>query len=271
MAINLVEKYLQQVDELFKNESKRSLVTNQDYSFDGANSVRIYKVGTAAMNDYDRAGVTAGSRYGKPETLTAVTETYALPEDRSFSFVIDRLDMDETGAVLEAAKCLARQQREVVIPEIDAYTYGIMCTDAGTKPDAVALTATNIYDEICKASAALDDAEVPETNRVLVVSPDTYRIMKKCKEIVLESDIGQNLRLQGVVSNLDGAAVQKVPANRLPAKFGFMLCHPLACTAPVKLSSAVLHDNPPGVSGWLVEGRYNYGAFVTDNKKKGKA
>ena len=95
------------------------------------------------------------------------------------------------------------------------------------------------------------------------------RIMKKCKEIVLESDIGQNLRLQGVVSNLDGAAVQKVPANRLPAKFGFMLCHPLACTAPVKLSSAVLHENPPGVSGWLVEGRYNYGAFVTDNKKKG--
>lgn len=58
---------------------------------------RIYKVGTAAMYDYDRAGVTAGSRYGKPETLTAVTETYALPEDRSFSFVIDRLDMDETG------------------------------------------------------------------------------------------------------------------------------------------------------------------------------
>ena len=101
MAINLVEKYLQQVDELFKNESKRSLVTNQDYSFDGANSVRIYKVGTAAMNDYDRAGVIAGSRYGKPETLTAVTETYALPEDRSFSFVIDRLDMDETGAVLK--------------------------------------------------------------------------------------------------------------------------------------------------------------------------
>ncbi len=94
------------------------------------------------------------------------------------------------------------------------------------------LTATNIYDEICKASAALDDAEVPETNRVLVVSPDTYRIMKKCKEIVLESDIGQNLRLQGVVSNLDGAAVQKVPANRLPAKFGFMLCHPAGLHGP---------------------------------------
>lgn len=269
MAINLVEKYLNAVDELFKNESKRSLVTNQDYSFDGAHTVLIYKVGTAQMNDYDRSGAKSGSRYGTPETLTATTEAFTLPKDRSFSFVIDRLDMDETGATLEAAKCLARQQREVVIPEIDAYTYSVMCDKAGTKPAAAALTADNIYDEICKASAALDDAEVPETNRVLVVSPETYRIMKKCKEIVLESDIGQNLRLQGVVSNLDGAAVQKVPANRLPANFGFMLCHPLACTAPVKLESAVLHENPPGVSGWLVEGRYNYGAFVPDNKVNG--
>lgn len=269
MAINLVEKYLNAVDELFKNESKRSLVTNQDYSFDGAHTVLIYKVGTAQMNDYDRSGAKSGSRYGNPETLTATTEAFTLPKDRSFSFVIDRLDMDETGATLEAAKCLARQQREVVIPEIDAYTYSVMCDKAGNKPAAAALTVDNIYDEICKASAALDDAEVPETNRVLVVSPDTYRIMKKCKEIVLESDIGQNLRLQGVVSNLDGAAVQKVPANRLPSKFGFMLCHPLACTAPVKLESAVMHENPPGVSGWLVEGRYNYGAFVPDNKVNG--
>lgn len=269
-TVDLTTKFLPKTDEQFAAESKRSLVTNQNFTWDGAATVRVYKVSTGKMNDYARNGDPAtGSRFGEVEQLNATTYPLTIEKDRSFTFVIDRLDMDETGAVLEAAKCLARQQREVVIPEIDAYTYGIMCTDAGTKPDAVALTATNIYDEICKASAALDDAEVPETNRVLVVSPDTYRIMKKCKEIVLESDIGQNLRLQGVVSNLDGAAVQKVPANRLPAKFGFMLCHPLACTAPVKLSSAVLHENPPGVSGWLVEGRYNYGAFVTDNKKKG--
>ena len=253
MAINLVEKYLQQVDELFKNESKRSLVTNQDYSFDGANSVRIYKVGTAAMNDYDRAGAKSGSRYGTPETLTAETETYTLPEDRSFTFVIDRLDMNETGAVLEAAKCLARQQREVVIPEIDAYTYGVMCTNAGTKPAAVALTADNIYDEICKASTALDNAEVPETNRVLVVTPETYRIMKKCKEIVLDTDIGQNLRLQGVISNLDGAAVQKVPANRLPSKFGFMLCHPAGLHGPGEAVQCSDARQSPG-RVWLAGG-----------------
>lgn len=268
MAIDLVEKYLPQVDELFKNESKRSLVTNEDYSFDGAHSVRIYKVGTAQMHDYDRSGAGTGSRYGVSDTLTATTETFNLEKDRSFSFVIDALDKDETGAVLEAAKCLARQQREVVIPEIDAYVYDIMCKKAGTKPAGVELTAANIYDEICKASEALDNAEVPESGRVLVVTPEIYRIMKQCKEIVLESNIGVELRLKGVVSNLDGAAVQKVPANRLPDNFGFMLAHPCATTAPVKLQTAQMHSNPPGVSGWLVEGRYNYGAFVPDNKVK---
>lgn len=269
-TVDLTTKFLPKTDEQFAAESKRSLVTNQNFTWDGAATVRVYKVSTGKMNDYARNGDPAtGSRFGEVEQLNATTYPLTIEKDRSFTFVIDKLDEDETQQQLSGATALARQNREVVIPEVDAYTYGVMCTNAGTKPAAVELTAENIYDEICKASAALDDAEVPETNRVLVVSPDTYRIMKKCKEIVLESDIGQNLRLQGVVSNLDGAAVQKVPANRLPAKFGFMLCHPLACTAPVKLSSAVLHENPPGVSGWLVEGRYNYGAFVTDNKKKG--
>ena len=267
MAIDLVERYYSSVDELFKNESKRSLVTNQDYSFVGANSIRIYNVSTAQMHDYNREGTGNGSRYGNIDTLAATTQMFKLDKDRSFNFVIDALDIDETGAVLEAAKALARQQREVVIPEIDSYTYNIMCENAGTTPAAVNLTATNIYDEICKAGEALDNAEVPETGRVLIVTPGVYRIMKKCKEIVLETNIGQDMRLQGVVSNLDGASVQKVPANRLPENFGVMLCHPMATTAPVKLTAAVLHQNPPGVSGWLVEGRYNYGAFGPTNKK----
>ena len=37
---------------------------------------------------------------------------------------------------------------------------------------------------------ALDDAEAPEVNRVLVVTPATYALMKKCKDIVMETDVG---------------------------------------------------------------------------------
>lgn len=176
---------------------------------------------------YARNGDPAtGSRFGEVEQLNATTYPLTIEKDRSFTFVIDKLDEDETQQQLSGATALARQNREVVIPEVDAYTYGVMCTNAGTKPAAVELTAENIYDEICKAGTLMDEAGVPETGRVLVVTPEIYRIMKKCKEIVLDTDVGEDMRLRGVVSNLDGAAVQKVPASRLPSKFGFMLCHP---------------------------------------------
>lgn len=270
MAINLVTKFLPYVDEMFSTESKKSLLTNQDFDWTGAHTVKVYKVSTSDMNDYSRnpaVGFT-GSRYGKIADLDAITEEFTLKKDRSFTFAIDKLDNDETGGQLAAASALARQQREKVIPEVDAYVYGVMTAKAGHKPTAVKLTEQNIYSEILKAGNALDNAEVPETGRQLVVTPDVYVLMKKCKDITMETDIGNDLRLKGVVSNLDGANVIKVPAVRLPKDFGFMLAHPCATVAPTKLEDYKIHEDPPGISGSLVEGRICYDAFVLDNKAK---
>ena len=251
MAIELATKFAPYTDEQFSTESKKALLTNQDFDWTGAHTVKVYKVTTAGMNDYGRKGPTGGnwSRYGAVESLNATTEEFTLKKDRSFTFAIDKLDTDETAQQLAAASALARQNREVVIPEVDTYTYGVMCAGAGTKPAAVALTADNFYDEIIKASAVLDDAEVPETGRVLVVTPAGYQIMKKCKDITMETDIGNDLRLKGVIANLDGMNVQKIPANRLPAGFGFMIAHPCACVAPTKLEEYKVHQDPPGKIG----------------------
>ena len=191
-----------------------------------------------------------------------------LKKDRSFTFVIDKLDNEETAGQLAAASALARQQRQVVIPEVDTYTYGVMATGAGTKPAAVTLTDENIYTEILKAGTALDNADVPEDNRQLVVTPDVYQLMKRCKDIVMETNIGNDLRIRGVIANLDGANVIKVPAARLPKNFGFMLAHPVATVAPTKLEDYKIHQDPPGISGSLVEGRICYDAFVLENKAK---
>lgn len=270
MAINLVTKFLPYVDEQFTAESKKSLLTNNDFDWTGAHTVKVYKITTAAMNDYDRAGTGSNaSRFGPLATLAATTEEFALTKDRSFTFAIDKLDEDETLSQLQAASALSRQNREVVIPEVDAYTYGVMCTGAGTKPTAVALTDTNIYDEILKASQTLDDALVPETGRVLVVTPAVYQLMKKCPDITMETDIGNDMRVKGVISMIDGASVIRVPTSRLPENFGFLLAHPSATVAPVKLEDYRTHEQPQGISGSLVEGRIVYDAFVLDNKKKG--
>lgn len=269
MAINLVTKFQPYVDEQFTTESKKSLMTNQDYDWTGAHTIKVYKVSTATMNDYDRAGTGGNSsRYGAVQGLDATTEEMTLKKDRSFTFAIDKLDTDETAQQLAAASALARQNREVVIPEVDKYVYGVMCEGAGHKPDAKALTKTNIYEEILTANKALDDAEVPETGRFIVVTPDTYLLMKQCKDITMETEIGNDMRLKGVIANLDGATVVKVPSNRLPEKFGFLVGHPCATVAPTKLEDYKVHQDPPGISGSLVEGRICYDAFVLDNKTK---
>ena len=270
MAIELATKFQPYTDEQFSTESKKSLLTNQDFDWTGAHTVKVYKITTSGMNDYGRSGPAEGnwSRYGAVAALDATTEEFTLKKDRSFTFAIDKLDTDETAQQLAAASALARQNREVVIPEVDTYTYGVMCSEAGHKPDAKALTAENIYTELLAASQALDDAEVPETGRVLVVTPATYALMKKCKDITMETDVGNELRLRGVIGVLDGMTVQKIPANRLPVGFGFMVAHPCATVAPVKLEDYTIHANPPGISGSLVEGRIVYDAFVLDNKVK---
>lgn len=268
MAIDLVTKFEPYVDEMFTTEAKKSLVTNNDFTWTGAHTVKVYKISTATMNDYDREGTNEGnSRYGTVASLNATTEEFTLTKDRSFTFAIDKMDKDETAQQLAGASALARQEREVIIPEVDTYVFNKMCTGAGNTPSAIELTETNIYDEILKATEALDDAEAPDTGRVLIVTPTTYKLLKQCPDITLDSDVAQEQRLQGVIAMVDGLSVVKVPAKRLPAQFGFMVCHKVATVAPAKLEDYKVHSDPPGISGDLVEGRIVYDAFVLENKK----
>lgn len=268
MAINLVTRFQPYVDEAFTAGSKASMLTNHDFNWSGAHTIKIHKVNTVPMSDYDRAGTGENtSRYGALGKVENTIEEMTLTKDRSFTFVIDTLDNDETDGVLSAAAALGRQQREVIIPEVDTYVYSVMTANAGTKVTSVTLTSNNLYDEIIQATETMDNNDVPDTGRILTVTPATYRLLKKCPDLDIDCDITAEQKAKGVVGMIDGMDVVKLPAKRLPAKFGFMIAHPVATVAPTKLEEYRTHDNPPGISGKLVEGRIVYDAFVLDNKK----
>lgn len=280
MSVKLVMKYADAVDELFKAESKLSLLTNSDYDWTGAHSVAVWKISTVPMNDYSRNLAPSDysdfadndivlSRFGKIVDLDAQVEEMLLTKDRSFIFNVDKLDEEETSGQVKAASALARQIREVVIPEVDTYVYAKMAAGAGNTAVASALTADNIYSAIVSGTEIMDDAEVPDTERVIVVTPATYRIMKQSKDIALDCDIAQEMRLKGVISMVDGMPIVKVPASRLPENFGFMIAHPSATTAPVKLEDYGTHPDTCLSSGTIITGRIAYDAFVLDNKKAG--
>ena len=266
MAINLAEKYSSLVDEKFTSVSKASLVTNRDYNFVGAHTIQIYSVGTAPMNDYGRN--TAGtSRYGTVNDLSTTLQEVTMEKDRSFTFAVDKMDEDETLGALNAGSALARQLREVITPEVDTYTYAKISASAGKTVNEQTITATNAYQSLIAGSEFLDESEVPAEGRVAVVTPKFMTFLKSDPQAVLETEVGQDMRVKGVIANMDGLTIQKVPSKYLPTGTNFIIVHPVATTLAIKLAEYKIHNNPQGVSGALVEGRIYYTAFVRNNKK----
>lgn len=266
MAINLAEKYSSLVDEKFTSVSKASLVTNRDYNFVGAHTIQIYSVGTAPMNDYGRN--TAGtSRYGTVNDLSTTLQEVTMEKDRSFTFAVDKMDEDETLGALNAGSALARQLREVITPEVDTYTYAKISASAGKTVNEQTITATNAYQSLIAGSEFLDESEVPAEGRVAVVTPKFMTFLKSDPQAVLETEVGQDMRIKGVIANMDGLTIQKVPSKYLPTGTNFIIVHPVATTLAIKLAEYKIHTNPQGVSGALVEGRIYYTAFVRNNKK----
>lgn len=265
MAINLATKFSPKVDEKFTAESKTSLITNKDYEFIGSHSIKIYSVGVAELNDYGR-NTDGTSRYGTPKDLATEVQEVSMEKDKSFTFVIDKMDEDETLGALNAGQALARQLREVVIPYVDTYTYAKMASKAGTKKTET--ITNNAYEAIVAGNEELDENKVPVEGRVVTCPPSFYTKLKKDTKAVLETEIGQDMRIKGVIANMDGAIIQKVPSSLLPEGANFLLAHPIATTQAIKLADYKIHTDAPGVSGSLVEGRIYFTAFVRNNKAK---
>lgn len=266
MTINYASKFDAKVDERFVKEALSTGIINQDFDFTGVDTVKVYSIPTTAMNDY---ALTGNTRYGTAAELENSVQTLTLKKDRSFTFTIDRRSVQDTNGVMEAGKALARQLSEVIIPEVDTYRFSAIV--AGADTDHVktgAVTKANAYEAILDAQVKLTDALVPEQGRKIHVSPEFYKLIKLDPTFVKNSDLGQEITIKGQVGAIDGLPVILTPTSRLPQNVAFVIAHPIATTSPVKLEDYKIHDNPPGINGYLVEGRIRYDAFVLESKKK---
>jgi N4-gp56 family major capsid protein len=174
--------------------------------------------------------------------------------------------------VREAGKALARQNDEVVVPEIDIYRlskWAAAATANSGVPAATNITTSNAYSSFLQATAYLDDNKVPQEGRIAFVTPSFYNFLKQDSTFLKASDIGQTMLINGQVGEVDGVKIVKVPTSYMPAKTPFILVHKSVMCAPKKLQEYKIHENPPGINGNLVEGRIYYDAFVLDAKKKG--
>lgn len=167
---------------------------------------------------------------------------------------------------MDAGKAVSRQTSLKTIPEVDTYTFGQMAANAGAYDNTTA-TKSNAYGLFLAAQEALGNANVPDAGRVALVSYGFAGLLKQDPAFMRDCDIAQNALIKGLLGEVDGCKIIRVPAGRLPAGCQFILCHPIATVAPKILREFKIHTDAPGISGWLCEGRFSHDAFVLNNKK----
>lgn len=267
MAINLATKSCDKLVEAAALES--SVLTgalSTAYSFVGAKTVEVITAVTQEMNDYTRTGT---NRYGTPAEVEDTKQELTLTQDKSFAMTIDKGNLKDQNNLKKAGRILKLQIREKAIPLYDKYCLGVLAAGAVVGKETGAITKSNVASRIMEGSEKLDDAEIPSEGRTLFVSAKTYKWLKLSDELIGVEKMAEKSLGKGVVGEFDGMVVKKVPASRMPEGANFIIVHKESATAPKKLADAKIHQDPPGLSGNLIEGRWYYDCFVLEARKAG--
>ena len=268
MSITLTEKFAEKVDERYHPISVTNAGVNQNYDWDGAQTIKVTSVGTVAMKDYDRE--TGYGAVASADGLSNAIQVLTLTKDRYFRAKLDKMDEEESK--IKGGEVLARQLREVTIPEIEAYRLQVMCKAIVTNTQAIEQTKT-VYEHFLEANEKLDEANVPQVTRVAFANPAFINALKLDPNFIKSSDLSQEMLLKGQVGQVDGVPIIKTNTAWLKDNstnnFDCIIVDKNATVAPIKLAEYTANPNHPDFSGTVFQGRFYYDAFVLDMKKKG--
>lgn len=165
--IELSTIYLPLLDELYKQESKTSILEGDEVTVKkGSNGeIKIAKLDMDGLGNFSRNdGYTKGSTF-------FVWETVKYDKERSQDLRIDRLDNEESLAS-PFAKLSGEFLRTKVVPETDAARIAKICSTKGiiTKAETLS-TGANVITALRACSNTMDEAEVPTESRILFITP----------------------------------------------------------------------------------------------------
>lgn len=263
MAINLATKYSPVVDEVITQESTTNELINRNISFLGVKTVKVWSVTAADEGNYTRSGT---ARYGTPAELADTVQELSVEMDRAFTFTIDKGNDAEQLNAKEAGARLRQQLREKTIPGIDLRRIAKGAFGAGTIA-ITALTTANAYTEFIKARTYMTNANVPTNNRMSYISAEYYELLQQDDKFNKACNLSKEQANTGIISMVDGSRIKVQPAERMPFGLSCLTFDMGVVNAADKLNEYKIHDNPPGINGWLVEGRTNYDAWILTNQK----
>lgn len=283
-AINYAERFERDIEQQYARElTSANIATNNRYRFIDAQTIRIPTVELSGYKDHARDGTknrgTVGNTY----------QAMSLTHDRDIEFFVDDMDVDETNQVLSAANITATFNNEQAIPETDAYRYSKLYAefvDKGGVVNETVLTVTNILEVFDKMMEDMDEASVPQSGRILKVTPTVYTMLKNAEGLQRSLDVGSGAKgVNRNVRSLDEVTIDTIPSDRMKSAYDFtegfvpavgakqinmILCHPTGILAPIKVRDIYLWvkgQTPESAFGNLYQNRSFQDLFVIKAKK----
>ena len=270
MAINLAAKYSKEIANAFTLRSVVDGTTNKDYDFTGVKTLNVYTPVTQSLADYQRTGT---SRYGTPTELQDTMQELMLTRDRSFSITIDKGNNSEQMGAKEASRILSIEMNEQAIPEMDKYALGRFADYAGkiVVLDA-APTSENIAQKLSDGMVAMSNKNVPADGRFIFIGWSCFGALRLSNQFIGVESLAKSALVKGAIGTFMGAQVVVVPDDYL--KKGdktcyFIITHKNSVIQPKKVQDYFVKENPAGINGALLEGRFIYDAFVLGGRCDG--
>lgn len=218
-TLNYAEKFLPNIQKKYTAKSKSDFLTTNDNNikFVDAQTIKVPELKLGGYGDHTRSLGFNTSDYSN------TYELYKLAFDRDVEYFIDPMDVDETNTAVSIANLQNEFEDQVAIPERDKYRFSKLykeakakgCAIDNTKPDET--TILKKFDAMMKE---MDEAEVDEEGRRLVVTPEINEILKNAKDIQRSIIVsGKTNGIYRMVHNLDDVELIVVPSSRLKTKY----------------------------------------------------
>ena len=261
MAVTLFDKYAPKLAQYYTHESYIQPRVKGEFEFTGVKTLKIPFIITQELGDYSRTGTS--NRYGTPAELQDAFQEVSVSKDRSFSIVIDKGNYKQQGLLKQSGVVMAAEIKEKVQPEVDQYALQQYARNAGkTLAFSAAVSTSNIIKMLQDVGVAFDNAHIPTNDRWLFIKNTNLALAKRADEFkYADSQVTEKLT-NGRFTKFDTLNVVGMPDTWFPTNVEMVAFQSKSVLLPFVIRDSKVHEDPPGFSGALLEGRFTYDAFV---------
>ena len=183
-------------------------LANRDYEGEISaygDTVKINNIGEITVGDY-----TKNTDITDPQDLTSDQRTLVIDQAKYFNFQVDDIDSAQNKPkVMETA---VRKAADRLAREMDKHLAGLFSdidNTIGDDIDPIELDEENIYETLVQVATVLDENDVPEDGRFVVMPPKFVALLSKSKYFTKATEMGDAVVVNGFSGSAAGLMVYK--------------------------------------------------------------